>query len=319
MTKIIKIKDLMKKPSSIVIVISIFLLLLSIITVNLISSEVDFAKFDWDGVSGVSDVLMTFVTLILMLSIWQAKDAHDESTKARVQSTNASDAEVLRWAMDEMGERKKHIKLVTNEFKKELEKMLISNYSFTVSGKDEELADCIRPHKYQLTNIKSQPKHTDQERMSHILNMKKYDQDKFYSDVEKITGRDWDQDIKDVLHKEVSIIMQRMGYMALFGLISKQHFINLWGPMFLASWYSIEWYIREEREKLCENLDPDNNYPPEMFIERFGTGGDKDNRDYQGAFFRIHLETFIRECETKLPLALVNNERLKFGRKPFSV
>lgn len=293
MLEIIKIKDLMKKPSFIVILISIFLLLISIFTVNLISSELDFARFDWDGVSGVSDVLMTFVTLILMLSIWQAKDAHSESTKARVQSTNASDAEVLRWAMDEMGKRKIHIKLVTNAYKEELQTILVNGYEYNCNDVEEN--------------------HRDQHRMEFVKELDESKREEFFEEVKKITGKDWSQDIKDALHKEVSIIMQRMGYMALFGLISKQHFINLWGPMFLASWYSIEWYITEERKRLGESSG--ENLDPKMFIEQFGTGEGEGNRGYQGAFFRIHLETFIKECETKLPLQLVNNERLKFGRK----
>ena len=107
-----------KKPGLIVILISVSLLVVAILVVTSITTNVNFTEFNWSGVSGISDVLMTFVTLILMLSIWQAKDAHDESTKARVQSTNASDAEVLRWAMDEMGKRKKHIKSVTDFFMK---------------------------------------------------------------------------------------------------------------------------------------------------------------------------------------------------------
>ncbi len=298
MLKIIKIKDLMKKPSFIVILISIFLLLISIFTVNLISSELDFARFDWDGVSGVSDVLMTFVTLILMLSIWQAKDAHSESTKARVQSTNASDAEVLRWAMDEMGKRKKHIKLVTNAYKEELRIVLVNGYEYNCNDVEDN--------------------HRDQHRMKFVEKLDERKREEFFKEVKDITGKDWSQDIKDALHKEVSIIMQRMGYMALFGLISKQHFINLWGPMFLASWYSIEWYIREERVRLGEDSSDENNLDPKSFIEQFGTGDSEGNRGYEGAFFRIHLETFIKECETKLPLKLVNNERLKFGRKDLS-
>ena len=283
-----------KKPGLIVILISVSLLVVAILVVTSITTNVNFTEFNWSGVSGISDVLMTFVTLILMLSIWQAKDAHDESTKARVQSTNASDAEVLRWAMDEMGKRKKHIKSVTNEYKKELQEILVNGYEYSYNDVEDN--------------------HKDQHRMEFVNKLDESKQKEFYEKVDKITGKDWSQDIKDDLHKEVSIIMQRMGYMALFGLISKQHFINLWGPMFLASWYSIEWYIIEERGRLGESSE--ENLDPKMFIEQFGTYEGEDSRDYQGAFFRIHLETFIKECENKLPLKLVNNERLKFGRPP---
>jgi uncharacterized membrane protein len=283
-----------KKPGLIVILISVSLLVVAILVVTSITTNVNFTEFNWSGVSGISDVLMTFVTLILMLSIWQAKDAHDESTKARVQSTNASDAEVLRWAMDEMGKRKKHIKSVTNEYKKELQEILVNGYEYSYNDVEDN--------------------HKDQHRMEFVNKLDESKQKEFYEKVDKITGKDWSQDIKDDLHKEVSIIMQRMGYMALFGLISKQHFINLWGPMFLASWYSIEWYIIEERGRLGESSE--ENLDPKMFIEQFGTYEGEDSRDYKGAFFRIHLETFIKECENKLPLKLVNNERLKFGRPP---
>jgi uncharacterized membrane protein len=283
-----------KKPGLIVILISVSLLVVAILVVTSITTNVNFTEFNWSGVSGISDVLMTFVTLILMLSIWQAKDAHDESTKARVQSTNASDAEVLRWAMDEMGKRKKHIKSVTNEYKKELQEILVNGYEYSYNDVEDN--------------------HKDQHRMEFVNKLDESKQKEFYEKVDKITGKDWSQDIKDDLHKEVSIIMQRMGYMALFGLISKQHFINLWGPMFLASWYSIEWYIMEERGRLGESSE--KNLDPKMFIEQFGTYEGEDSRDYKGAFFRIHLETFIKECENKLPLKLVNNERLKFGRPP---
>ena len=176
MLEITKIKDLMKKPSSIVMIISIFLLLLSIITVNLISSNLDFATFTWDGVSGVSDVLMTFVTLILMLSIWQAKDAHSESTKARIQSTNASDAEVLRWAMDEMGKRKNDIKLVTNAYKEELQTILVNGYGYNCNDVEEN--------------------HRDQHRIKFVKKMNESKKKEFFEEVKKITGKDWSQDSK---------------------------------------------------------------------------------------------------------------------------
>lgn len=300
-------RNFVKSPVSIMVLISVILLFVTISTVNSISNKVDFRTFDWNGVSGVSDVLMTLVTLVLMLSIWQAKDAHNESTKARIQSTNASDAEILRWAMDEMGKRKSHIRLVTDAYKEDLENILINNYKFKPSGEGDEL----KPHKYQLR--KAQPKYTDQARMEFINNMDSEERERFYLDVKEIKGDNWDKKVKDALHKEASIIMQRMGYMALFGLISKQHFINLWGPMFLASWYSIEWYIKEERKKLGENLEDVKPEKVGDIIQMFGAGG--NNKEYDGAFFRIHLEVFIKECEDKLPLILVNNERLKFGKE----
>lgn len=287
-------KKLTKKPGLIVAIISLCLLLLTILTVKTISSTLDFSTFNWNGVSGVSDVLMTLVTIVLMLSIWQAKDAHNESTKARIQSTNASDAEILRWAMDEMGKRKKHIKSVTSAYKNELEKILVVKYQYT----NENISDIDK----------------DLHRTNYLKELNDESKEAFFNDAKKITGIEWESETISALHTEVSIIMQRMGYMALFGLISKQHFINLWGPMFLASWYSIEWYIKEERERLQENTSEDVQLSPAKFINQFS--GKEDNRSYEGAYFRIHLETFIKECEEKLPLNLVNNERLKFGRPP---
>jgi uncharacterized membrane protein len=262
------------------------------------SMTFNLSSFNWEGVDGITNIFMTVVTLVFLYGIIQAKETHSESAKARKQSTNASDAEVLRWAMDEMGKRKDDIKLVTNAYKKELQNLLTDKYGYINSDESFD---------------------TDKGRMDHIESMKKHmevgELENFYSNVLSINGEEWSENVKDTLHKEVSIIMQRMGYMALFSLISKQHFINLWGPMFLACWYSIEWYIKDERGRLGENLNPDKNLKPGDFIDQFGSSG-RSNREYEGAFFRIHLETFIRECENKLPLLLVNNERLKFGREP---
>ncbi len=286
----VKIKN--TKPLFIITMSSLVLISITILLVLLISNEFNFSKFDWSSLSGVSNTLTTLITLVLLLSIWQAKDAHNESTKARVQSTNASDAEVLRWAMKEIGESKSDIKLVTEAYKKDLVKILIDNHGYSCNNNDNDNDN------------------NDKSYMDFIRKLEGAPLKKFHEDVEGITGESWDSTVTDVLHTKVSIIMQRMGYMALFGLISKQHFINLWGPMFLASWYSIEWYIKAERERLSE--DSSENWPPEKFIKAFGN--EDSNRNYEGAFFRIHLETFIVECENKLPLKLVNNERLKFGR-----
>jgi len=297
-------------------VLAAVLIIATIISVSLIaylgSNGMTFSlsSFNWEGVDGITNIFMTVVTMVFLYGIIQAKETHAESAKARKQATNASDAEVLRWAMDEMSKRKDHIRLVTDAYKEELENILIKDYGFKSTSESCE----PKTHKYQLR--KSSPKYTDQDRMNFIESMKTNEKYEFYLKVEKIKGDEWNQEIKDALHKEVSIIMQRMGYMALFNLISKQHFINLWGPMFLACWYSIEWYIKDERERLGET--PEKNIEePAVFIDKFGSS-DKDNREYDGAFFRIYLETFIRECESNLPKKLVNNERLKFGRKPLS-
>jgi len=303
-----RVETMINKRPILVITLLTFLLLVLVpmISYYLFSGIVvyeDLKAFNWEGVSGLTNIIMTIVTIVLLIGIWQAKESQEETKNARIQATNASDAEVLRWAMDEMTQRKNHIRLVTDAYKSELENILIP-----LGFKGEQ-----KTHKYKKRIFK--PSYSDQDRISFLKEISKSKKKEFYSKVEGIDGNDWSQDIKDALHKEVSIIMQRMGYMALFGLISKQHFINLWGPIFLASWYSIEWYIKDERKSLNENLDSEDsekNLSAEKFIDKFGPRG--NNRDYKGAFFRIHLETFIKECEAKLPLELVNNERLKFGR-----
>ena len=299
------VESMINKRQIVVITLLTFLLLVLVpmISYYLFSGIVvyeDLKVFNWEGVSGLTNIIMTIVTIVLLIGIWQAKESQEETKNARIQATNASDAEVLRWAMDEMTQRKNHIRLVTDAYKSELENILIP-----LGFKGEQ-----KTHKYKKRIFK--PSYSDQDRISFLKEISESKKKEFYSKVEGIDGNDWSQDIKDALHKEVSIIMQRMGYMALFGLISKQHFINLWGPIFLASWYSIEWYIKDERKSLNENLDSEKNLSAEKFIDKFGPRG--NNRDYKGAFFRIHLETFIKECEAKLPLELVNNERLKFGR-----
>ena len=293
-------------PIGVLAVVLIIATIISFILIAYLGSNgmtFNLSSFNWEGVDGITNIFMTVVTMVFLYGIIQAKETHAESAKARKQATNASDAEVLRWAMDEMSKRKDHIRLVTDAYKEELENILIKDYKFKSTSESCE----SKTHKYQLR--KSRPKYTDEDRMTFVKSMDDNKQKEFYSKAKEINGNKWNQEIKDALHKEVSIIMQRMGYMALFGLISKQHFINLWGPMFLASWYSIKWYIKKEREKLGENDKNIDNV--EEFIQMFGDGG--DNKDYDGAFFRIHLEAFIIECENKLPIELVNNERLKFG------
>jgi len=45
----------------------------------------------------------------------------------------------------------------------------------------------------------------------------------------------------------VSIVMQRLSYMAMSGLISKEHFSKMWGPAFVKAWDSLELYIHHKR------------------------------------------------------------------------
>lgn len=52
----------------------------------------------------------------------------------------------------------------------------------------------------------------------------------------------------------VSIVMQRLSYMAMSGLISKEHFSKMWGPAFVRAWASLEPYIHHKRSLNGEPL-----------------------------------------------------------------
>jgi hypothetical protein len=90
--------------------------------------------------------------------------------------------------------------------------------------------------------------------------------------------------------QEVSVKLQRIGYMALHNLISRNHFMNIWGPMFLSTWYALESWVKHKRLELEE---------PITLVE--------------GAYSRIYLEQFALFCENNMPLVLVNNERKRFN------
>ncbi|MBB1268559.1 hypothetical protein [Shewanella sp. SR44-3] len=90
--------------------------------------------------------------------------------------------------------------------------------------------------------------------------------------------------------QEVSVKLQRIGYMALHNLISRNHFMNIWGPMYLSTWYALEPWVKHKRLDLEE---------PMTLAE--------------GAYSRIYLEQFALFCESNMPLVLVNNERKRFN------
>lgn len=52
----------------------------------------------------------------------------------------------------------------------------------------------------------------------------------------------------------VSIILQRLSYMAMADLISKEHFSKMWGPAFVKYWTILEPYIHHIRFKNNEPL-----------------------------------------------------------------
>lgn len=56
----------------------------------------------------------------------------------------------------------------------------------------------------------------------------------------------WSQETVDAAYR-VSIVMQRLSYMAMSGLISREHFSKMWGPAFEKAWKSLESYIHHKR------------------------------------------------------------------------
>ncbi|TLF47921.1 hypothetical protein FEI13_14310 [Halomonas urmiana] len=56
----------------------------------------------------------------------------------------------------------------------------------------------------------------------------------------------WFQETLEAAYR-VSIVMQRLSYMAMSGLISKKHFSKMWGPAFVKAWDSLEHYIHHKR------------------------------------------------------------------------
>ncbi|HAG79166.1 hypothetical protein PK34_21345 [Stutzerimonas stutzeri] len=191
--------------------------------------KIELSKFDWSGVSGLSDVVMVLLTLVLLAGLKQGAKNIRESSISR-------DADILRWAMSEMDTLKPQIRLLTDAHKRH-------NY-------------CGLPHDPE-TNPNGW---TSQE-----------------LDAAQVVG----------------VNLQRIGYMALHNLVSRNHFMNIWGPMYLACWYALEPWVKHKRKAL--------NEPVEI----------KD-----GAYSRIYFEQYAHYCETHLPRRLVDNERQRFGLQP---
>lgn len=69
--------------------------------------------------------------------------------------------------------------------------------------------------------------------------------------------------------QRVSVTMQRLSYLAEAELISKEHFSNMWGPMFTDAWTKLEPYIQHKRHAKGEPLSlADGAYSRKDF-ERF--------------------------------------------------
>lgn len=56
----------------------------------------------------------------------------------------------------------------------------------------------------------------------------------------------WSKETVDAAYR-VSIVMQWLSYMAMSGLISREHFSKMWGPAFAKAWDSLEPYIHHKR------------------------------------------------------------------------
>ncbi|MGE6648182.1 hypothetical protein ACQKE0_02805 [Shewanella colwelliana] len=189
--------------------------------------QVQLTTFDWNGVSGLTNVLMVILTGLLLYGLRQGSHNIKESALSR-------DADILRWAMGEMDLLKPAIRLITDAHKR------------------HPFCCCPKEH----------IKHND-----------------CY----------WNSDELKAAH-EVSVKLQRIGYMALHNLISRNHFMNVWGPMYLSTWYALEPWVKHKRLDL-----------------------DEPSRIEDGAYSRIYLEQFAVYCEQNLPIVLVNNERRRFN------
>ncbi|GAL31210.1 hypothetical protein JCM19239_2569 [Vibrio variabilis] len=53
---------------------------------------------------------------------------------------------------------------------------------------------------------------------------------------------------------KVSIVMQRLSYMAMAELISIEHFSKMWGPAFVKAWVALEPYVHHKRHTNGEPL-----------------------------------------------------------------
>ena len=192
--------------------------------------QVELNRFDWSGVSGISDAVMVFLSILLLVGLRQGSKSIKESSLSR-------DADILRWAMSEMDELKPHIRTITDAHKR------------------KPFCSCENEHIKEFEST-------------------------------------WGKDELDAA-QSVGVKLQRIGYMANQNLISRDHFMNMWGPMYLASWYSLEAWVKHKRLKLDE---------PQNISD--------------GAYSRMYFEQYAKYCENNLPLLLVENERKRFNLPP---
>lgn len=226
----------MKKVLTYIVLLSIFFVaLLTILYLGLGISKkitINLYEFDWSGVSGIMDIIMVLLTIILLIGLRQGSKSIDESTRSR-------NAELLNWAMEEMTKLKPEIKIVTEAHKREPYSPNIDNLNidYVSSWSKEELSAA----------------------------------------------------------QTVSVALQRMGYFAIHDLVSKNHFLNLWGPLYLSCWYSLEGWVKHKRLQLDE--------PFELT---------------RGAYSRLYFEKYAIYCEDNLPKLLLDNTRKQFGLTPMT-
>lgn len=192
--------------------------------------QIELNRFDWSGVSGISDVLMVLLSILLLIGLRQGAKSIKESSLSR-------DADILRWAMSEMDALKPKIRIITDAHKR------------------APFCDCENIHIKEFSNS-------------------------------------WCEEEIEAA-QSVGVNLQRIGYMALHNLISRHHFMNIWGPMYLASWYALEPWVKHKRLELDE---------PQNISD--------------GAYSRMYLEQYAKYCENNLPLPLVENERKRFNLPP---
>lgn len=192
--------------------------------------KIELNRFDWSGVSGISDVIMVLLSILLLVGLRQGSKSIKESSLSR-------DADILRWAMSEMDALKPHIRIITDAHKR------------------SPFCNCDNEH------------------------IKEFESS-------------WKKEELDAA-QIVGVNLQRIGYMSLHNLISRNHFMNIWGPMYLASWYALEYWVKHKRLELNE---------PQNIAD--------------GAFSRMYLELYATYCENNLPLPLVENERKRFNLPP---
>lgn len=187
-------------------------------------------EFDWSGVSGVMDMVMVILTIVLLIGLKQGSKSIEESSRSR-------NAELLNWAMNEMSKLKPAIRIVTDAHKRGSYCSNSNNIDvdYSATWSDEELAAA----------------------------------------------------------QTVSVALQRMGYFAIHDLVSKRHFLNLWGPLYLSCWYSLEGWVKHKRLQLDEPLNIAD-----------------------GAYSRLYFEKYAMYCEENLPKLLLDNTRKQFGLAP---